>query len=121
MKRLILLFIFSVFIISGYSAHQQSAIEEKGFIGVDENEQYELKIYPNPTRTGQITLEMNSREISEILLIDISGKTVISRKVDFGAHKYLLKLEDVPDGIYFVRVKTTANNIVVKKLIVSAR
>jgi hypothetical protein len=81
----------------------------------------ELKIYPNPAKTGKVTLEMNSGEISEVRLINIAGKEVITRKMEFGTSKYELALENIPSGIYFVSVKSPENKTVVKKLIVSSR
>ena len=81
----------------------------------------ELKIYPNPVETGKVTLEMKSGEINEIRLIDIAGKEVITRKILSGSAKYQLQLNEVPNGIYFVRIKTSENQIVVRKLVVTSR
>jgi hypothetical protein len=119
MKKTLLLIIFSSFIsavFAGYPGYP-------GFQSTNDpgdSSQYELRIYPNPTETGRVTLEMNTGEISEIRLINITGKEVVSRKMEFGTPKYLLTLENIPNGIYFVRVKNTENKVVVRKLIVSS-
>jgi hypothetical protein len=119
MKKTLLLIIFSSFILTVFASYP-------GYFGIQnitdpmDSNQYELRIYPNPTETGRVTLEMNSGEISEIRLINITGKEIISRIMESGTSKYLLSLENVPSGIYFVRVKNTDNKVVVRKLVVSS-
>ena len=81
----------------------------------------ELNIYPNPTETGRITIEMSSGKIAEIKLVNIAGKEIISQKMESGISKYQLALENVPNGIYFIRVQSPEDKIFVKKLIVSGR
>jgi hypothetical protein len=79
----------------------------------------ELKLYPNPTTTGRVRLELNSGEILEIHLIDITGKKVLAEKPEQATSGNELLLTEVPDGIYFIRVKTKTNKVIVKKLVVS--
>lgn len=86
-----------------------------------ETKEKELLIYPNPTETGRVTLEMNSGEIAEIRLINITGKEVILHRLDYGISKYVLLLDNIPNGIYFVRVQSTDNKTLVQKLVVSSR
>jgi hypothetical protein len=86
-----------------------------------ENDRKELRIYPNPAQVKQITLDFQNSEMMEIRLINIAGKELITKNMDFGTSTYTLQLDEVPNGIYFVRVKTTENRIVVKKLVVSIR
>ncbi len=81
---------------------------------------YELRVYPNPCKTGSVTLEMEENGIAEIHLINIAGKEVLQQKTTFETRKYQLKLDQVPNGIYFLRVRTSENKIVIKKLIVSS-
>lgn len=78
-----------------------------------------LKIYPNPVSTGQVTLEMDDHEIAEIKVINIAGKEMLQKRTEFGVNKYELKLNNIPKGIYFLRVRTAENKVVAKKLIVS--
>lgn len=121
MKRYILLTLFIFIAFTGFSGNPVDfALDQNQNPAVQEN-RFDLKIYPNPAETGRITLEMNNGEIAEIRLIDIAGKEVITRKIDFGTQRVQLMLEQVPNGIYFVRVKTAENKVVVKKLVVSSR
>ncbi|MDX9908208.1 MAG: T9SS type A sorting domain-containing protein [Bacteroidales bacterium] len=120
MKRYILLIIFSLIFIRGFSFEPSySSFYQNPTI--DKTSVQELKIYPNPAENGRITLEMNTGEITEIRLVNIMGKEVVVRILDFSVPKYQLTLENIPNGIYFVRVKTSKNKVVVKKLIVSSR
>ena len=82
---------------------------------------YDLKIYPNPVENGKINFEIIDDEITEIRLINIAGKEVLVRKINFGTSKARLELHDVPNGIYLVRVRTLKNKIFVKKLVVSSQ
>ena len=81
---------------------------------------YDLRVYPNPCKTGVVTLEMEENAIAEIHLINIAGKEVLQQKTTFETGKYQLKLDQVPNGIYLLRVRTSDNKIVIKKLIVSS-
>lgn len=117
-----LLFIFYIFIMFSVSA--SLPLDDFGGQEIRQtgtHAQNELRIYPNPVETGRVTIEMNNGEISEVRLINIAGKEVVVRRLDFGIQKYILTLEDLPNGIYFVRVLSTENTTVVKKLIVSSR
>lgn len=121
MKKILLLTILSSFIFTAFAG-------VPGYFDGWQNDpvridstQNELKVYPNPAETGKVTLEMNTGEISEVRLINIAGKEVVYRKMDFGTSKYELPLENIPSGIYFVRVKSFENKSIVKKLVVSSR
>lgn len=121
MKRFLLITIFSSFLFAAFAG-------APGYFDGWQNDpvridstQNELKVYPNPAETGKVTLEMNTGEISEVRLINITGKEVIYRKMDFGTSKYELPLENIPSGIYFIRVKSFENKSIVKKLVVSTR
>jgi hypothetical protein len=81
----------------------------------------ELKIYPNPAKSGPVKLELSNGEILEIHIIDIRGKKILVKKPEHAVTISEISLDEVPDGIYIVRVKTKANKLIVKKLIVSSR
>ncbi len=120
MKKFLLGTIFSLVIFASFAIRPGFELGPQDNRGVIDSSQNELRVYPNPTQTGQVTLEMNTGEISEIRLINIAGKEVIYRKMDFGAPKYVLSLDNLPNGIYFVRIKSVENKTVVKKLVVSS-
>jgi len=119
MKHFILLLIISTLYFTGLATPPvYSSFGNDTLVKVDEVS-FNLKIYPNPCSTGQVTLEMKDHEIAEVKVINIAGKKILQKKTDFGVNKYQLKLSGVPKGIYFLRVITTENKVVAKKLIVS--
>lgn len=86
---------------------------------ITEKAEAELKIYPNPCKNNKVTVDFNSKEISEIRLTNITGKQVLLKKYDFPTRKTQIQLNDIPNGIYLIQIKTTDNKKVVKKLMVS--
>ena len=120
MKQFILLILISGIYITGFANPPVYSSFGNDTLAKEEQQvSSKLKIYPNPCSTDQVTLEMDDHLISEIRVINITGKEILQRKIDFGVNKYQLKLHDVPKGIYFLRVGTTENKVVAKKLVVS--
>jgi len=70
-----------------------------------------IKIYPNPTN-NKYTIESNEN-IVRIQLIDISGKQVKNNLVDGLSHE--LNVQNLPAGMYFIKVYT-GNNVITKKV-----
>ncbi|NOR74532.1 MAG: T9SS type A sorting domain-containing protein [Draconibacterium sp.] len=79
----------------------------------------ELKIYPNPSKNGKVTIDFNTHKISEIQLTNITGKQVFRKKFTFAENKKQLQLNDIPNGMYLLKVKSIDNKIVVQKFIIS--
>ena len=120
MKQFILFILISGIYITGLANPPvYSSFGNDTLVQEEQQVSSKLKIYPNPCSTGQVTLEMDDHLIAEIRVINITGKEILQKKTDFGVNKYQLKLNNVPKGIYFLRVKTTENKVVAKKLIVS--
>ena len=120
MKK-ILLFTIAVFIsIAGFSQNRISSSASWNNSFFDEKEIIpELKIYPNPCKTNLVNIVFNTSKISEIQLVNITGKQVISKKFIFPENKTQLQLKDIKNGMYLLKVKSTENKTVVKKFIIS--
>ncbi len=120
MKKIIL-FIFIVTLnISGFS--QNIAGNNKGWNNPNSEENIinsEVKIYPNPAKGEFVTVEFNKREIKEISITNITGKEVFLKTYQFAENKKQVQLNDIPNGIYFLKIRTTEDKIVIKKLMVS--
>ena len=99
---------------------ESGRMQQEPDVQKEELSPYDLRVYPNPCKTGAVTLEMEENAIAEIHLINIAGKEVLQQKTTFETGKYQLKLDQVPNGIYLLRVRTSDDKIVIKKLIVSS-
>lgn len=121
MIKTLLTILLTVFIYSSFAVLPEYAPVRQDNQIVDDSVRNDLLVYPNPVESGRVTLEIKSGEISEVRLINILGKDVIYSTPESGYTKYILSLGNLPDGIYFVRVKSSENNIVVKKLVVASR
>ncbi len=76
------------------------------WVGVDENNlPQNVKLYPNPT-TGHLILEVTNIEFEKlnIEVYNSVGGLVYEEQKD-NAGKYLLNLNDQPEGIYFVTLR----------------
>ena len=120
MKRIILLTIAVFIYISGFSQNNvsNSSNWNNSFFEEKQNTP-ELKIYPNPCKGEKITLELKSHQIAEIQLTNITGKQVFNKKFNFAENKKQIQLNNIPNGIYLLKVKSTDNKTVVKKFIIS--
>jgi len=79
----------------------------------------ELRVYPNPTTDGKVTLELNNQEISEVRLTNITGKEVFLKKFQLAENKKQIQLNDIPNGLYIIRIITSDQKQVVKKLMIA--
>ena len=75
---------------------------------------FSTKIYPNPAN-NKLTIENNNFIISSIELFDISGKSIVVKRVD--EMTTILDISNLYNGIYFVKVNSNQSSII-KKLIV---
>ncbi|NND61597.1 MAG: choice-of-anchor B family protein [Flavobacteriaceae bacterium] len=81
-------------------------------LGTSESELAQnLSIYPNPASTT-LTVETNEIQISEITLIDVVGKVLLSEE-NLDVTQKTLDISSLSKGIYFVNV----NNDTTKKII----
>lgn len=114
MRKYILAFLLFAFTLPAFAQNSWSNSDfEK------EKIKAELKIYPNPCKNSKVTVDFNSKEISEIRLTNITGKQVLLKKYNFPTHKTQIQLNSIPNGIYLIQIKTSDNKVTVKKLLVS--
>lgn len=94
-----------------------SPVNEVCILGLAENtEANELILYPNPA-SSQVTIQCDSEGAKTISVIDISGRTVMSREMN--ENGYILSVSDLNKGTYFVRVLDHGNQkVLVKQLVI---
>lgn len=120
MKKIILFILIVTVHFSGFAQNASGNYMSWSNINSEENSlNTEVKIYPNPVKGEFVTIEFNKREIKEISLTNITGKEVLLKTYPFFESKKQVQLNDIPNGIYFLKIKTTEDKIVIKKLMVS--
>lgn len=122
MKKFTLIFIVAILTLSGFSQNASGSSSGWNNINFEENNtSSELKIYPNPCTDNKLTIEFKTQEITEIRLTSITGKEVFLKKFQFAENKKQILLNDIPNGIYIVKITTSDQKMIVKKLMVSKK
>ncbi len=120
MKQLILIFLFLFTFSQSYS---QSFDYQPAYSNQTSNDSNistaDLSIFPNPVKQNRITVKLKNQEIKEIRITNIVGKEVLVKKYQIPVNEKMLELNNMVDGIYLVRIKTTDNQQLVKKLMIS--
>jgi len=75
----------------------------------------DINIYPNPAN-DILNLESNIL-IKDISLVSITGKVVVSKN-NLDTHSISIKTNELPSGIYILKVKTD-ESLVLKRLIIN--
>ena len=120
MKKFILIVLILAIHVSGFSqmmsennSYRANVIPEENITSTD------VKIYPNPCKEEIVTVEFNNQQIKEIRLTNIIGKEVFLKKYPYFENKKQIELNDIPNGIYIMKIITSDETVVVKKLMVS--
>jgi len=80
--------------------------------------QLELKVFPNPVLQKQFTIELSNGNISEISIANIAGQQVFMQKCTSPENRVTVKIQALPDGIYFLKVSSVNNVAKTIKLLV---
>ena len=84
--------------------------------GVSEKKDTDISLYPNPSRSGLFTIDLNMLSgKSNIRIYDIVGNAIYSTET-FSIAKQSIDLSNVANGSYFVSI--TNNNVTTTKKIV---
>ncbi len=119
MKKLLLAIILLVFTLTGFSQSLSSGTTGWSSQLQEEVISSELRIYPNPCRENKVTIEFSAKQITEIRLINITGKEVYQKSFAVPENKKQVELTGIPNGIYIIRIKTDDQSLVTKKLMIS--
>ena len=77
-----------------------------------------IKLYPNPTNDGVVTIDAATTNYTKIEVLNILGAVVASQNNTLTEEKIKLDLATLPTGTYFVRV-TAGDKSYTEKLIIS--
>lgn len=81
-------------------------------LGLDENDLFDYKIYPNPANSF-VTIEVNSNEF-DFELSNAIGQTIKENRVT--GQNSTIDISNLTKGIYFVKIKV-GNQVVVEKIV----
>lgn len=91
------------------------------FLSTNEPEKLvdEVKVYPNPSASVSEVNLVSTSTIQNIDVVDLTGKIIKSITLTEYNNTYKLKINDIANGLYIVRVKTTSGSVKTTKLEVS--
>ncbi len=97
----------------------KSVVTVENLLVEENNEEYAINIYPNPTHSSvEIALNSAEEKITAVHLFDQLGKLLEVREVDH-LDSYLLNMTEKPNGIYFIRVTTNNNKSTSHRLLIN--
>lgn len=91
------------------SAYGEISIEISGQLSTVENTLKNIQLYPNPTK-GLVTIQ-SPENIQEVVVYNTLGQKVLS------ANSEIINLENLPSGIYLVKIKLDSQEIKTIKVI----
>lgn len=80
---------------------------------IDRNE---FEIYPNPA-SGVLKVKLEGKEIQQIRIVDITGRTVFESRKGFSASEANIPVNQLQNGVYILQV-TSENQIGTKSFVV---
>jgi hypothetical protein len=70
----------------------------------------DLKVFPNPVQNKSFNIELGNDKILEIRISNIAGSMVYRKTLPAPAEKYQVFTDNIPNGIYLLKI-ITANHI----------
>ncbi len=83
----------------------------RDFSAVSVNGPTDIKLYPNPTSIGQITIDCSS-PISHLQVLDLGGRVI--EDISLNDYSYHYQTPHLSNGLYFFKVTTTRGEEMVK-------
>ena len=83
-------------------------------------EKLSVKVFPNPVHDAvNLDFESNDAFAAQIVVSDVLGRTMSSKKVDIlrGANQMVLPVEGLSRGIYFIQLRTNSRVLFTEKVV----
>ncbi len=81
--------------------------------------QPEVKVFPNPVHNRRFTVETGNALIREIRITNIAGSQIYLKKFSVPVQRFEITTDNIPDGVYLLRVSNSGNTAKTVKLLVS--
>ncbi len=72
------------------------------FVNIENLPKSDIVIYPNPT-TGKLTINNSKSIINNVVIIDITGKTI--KQLPVNSNQLTIDISSYPNGIYFIKLQ----------------
>lgn len=82
---------------------------------VDENKQYNLTIYPVPTK-NVLNLAGNTESVKSYSVFDVTGRCILVDKAFLPTNP--IDISELKTGVYFLRMKDAESNVITKRFVV---
>ena len=83
-------------------------------VGIDENEQGKILVYPNPT-TGKLSIVSEQLSVESVEIFDVYGRKLKGEgRREKGEKELLMDISALATGVYFLRIMTEQGEIVRK-------
>lgn len=86
--------------------------------GNELNSALEIRVFPNPVQDRRVNIEMSDQAIQEIRITNIAGSVVFARRFQVPVTRHQIILENVPSGVYLLRIISDHNLTRTTKLMV---
>ena len=91
----------------------------KNVLAVEDYVASDFNIHPNPTYSSTVYINKGNNNIKQLELYSISGKLILSKKIDTQHSVITLdNLDKVASGMYLLKIHTDKNSVV-KKLVIN--
>lgn len=77
--------------------------------GNEPNSAFEIRVFPNPVQDRRVNIEMTEQAIQEIRITNIAGSVVFARRFQVPVNRHQIVLENVPSGVYLLRIISDNN------------
>ena len=104
----------------GLSQWVSYKVHDGSFTGIGDREldpSEAIRVYPNPLTTEtQLDIANLNAEVSSIRILSVNG-LVVKEFTDISSKKFLLDLQDEPQGVYILQLTTTEGGTHTRKLV----
>lgn len=100
------------------SGWQSTGTEVLAPSGNDFSGMFEVRIFPNPVTDKRVNIELTDQSIQELRITNIAGSVIFSKRFQTPVNKHQIVLENVPNGVYLIRVVSESNLSRTSKLMV---
>jgi hypothetical protein len=120
MKRFLFLAMMLLLLLPATASPDGVALSSPGKDGTENSfVSLDIKIFPNPVRDRQFTVELSTGNISEIRVLNIAGAQVYLKTLPSPVNRFQVVSGNLHNGIYLLRITSDSHITKTVKLMVS--